>query len=102
MTSLEELKLRKRKLLAKESLRKHSLERAKEKTKLKSEIRNLKYAKLNETLTNVKVNVKNVAHHVKGRIGMARGRVQQLQGKIDERKKSKKFQGFDIRKITGY
>ena len=50
MKSLEELKLEKRRLLAKESLRQHSMERNREKSMLKKEIFQMK----NPRLQNIK------------------------------------------------
>ena len=107
MKSLEELKMQKRRLVARESLRQHSMQRDREKSKLKSEIRSLKYAGLKETLTNIKGNVKNVAGHVKGRVGMARERIGKIQKSIEASEKRRPqrknvgFQGFNMKLITG-
>jgi len=93
MKTLEELKLEKRRLLARESLRQHSKERNEERLKLKSEVRALKNKGLRETVGKIR-----------GKVGVARERVQQLQSKIAERqpkRKSQGFQGFNMKLITG-
>jgi len=100
MKSLEELKQEKRRLIARESLRKHSRQRDMERSKLKSEIRSLKNAPLKKSFG-------NISYHVRGRIGMAREKIKKIQQSVKESEKRKPkrkdvgFQGFNMKLITG-
>ena len=93
MKSLEELKMQKRRLVAKESLKQHSMERNREKSMLKKEIFQMKNPRL-----------QNIKYHVRGRVGMAKKKIQTLLEKEKTKSKNNKrqgFGGFDMKKITG-
>jgi len=104
MASLEELKAERSRLLAKKSFESFVSERAREKSKLKSEIFALKHPNVVGRVEMAKGRIKNIPYHVKGRFNMAKEKLKKLgeaQKKSQKGKKSQGFQGINFRAITG-
>ena len=104
MASLEELKEERKRLLDKKSFKSFVSERAREKSKLKSEIFALKHPNIKGRIEMAKGRIKNLPYHVRGRIGMATEKLRKLadaQKKSQKGKKSQGFQGINLKAITG-